>query len=85
LFFIKERAKSLPLKRPANYIIKLTLGTLPLFLPLHLLSKKELKILREWLKESLALSRIISSKNPAGTLILFALKKDRTLRLYIDY
>ena len=85
MFFTKERVKSLPPRRPADYAIKLTLDTLPLFLPLCLLFEKELKILQEWLKESLAFSQIVPSKSPAGILIFFTLKKDGTLWLYIDY
>jgi hypothetical protein len=54
-FFIKARAKELLLRKRANYVIELEKGTLPPFLPLYLLLGRELKVLREWLKESLEL------------------------------
>jgi hypothetical protein len=78
-FFIKARAKELLLRRRANYIIKLEKKTLPPFLPLCLLLLRKLKVLREWLKKSLKLRRITYSKSPASVLVLFVLKKNRTL------
>jgi hypothetical protein len=46
-FFIKAKAKELPPRRKANYIIELEKKTLPPFLPLYLLLLKELKVLRK--------------------------------------
>jgi len=47
IFFIKARAKELPPRRKADYIIELEKETLPPFLPLCLLLAEELKVLRE--------------------------------------
>jgi len=79
IFFIKTKAKELPPRRKADYIIDLEKETLPSFLPLCLFLAKELKVLREWLEESLKLGQIAYSKSPAGALVLFAPKKDETL------
>jgi len=46
-FFLKTRAKELPLRRKADYIIELEKKTLPPFLPLRLLLAEKLKILRK--------------------------------------
>ncbi|OCK99961.1 uncharacterized protein K441DRAFT_537291, partial [Cenococcum geophilum 1.58] len=48
--------------------------------PIYNLSYKELKILREYLNRLLE-----KGKSLVGVLILFVLKLDRTIRLYIDY
>jgi hypothetical protein len=83
--FVKARAKSLPPRRAADHAIDLLPGTSPPFLPLRPLSEKELGTLRDWIEESLSLGRITPSKSPAGAPILFAPKKDGTLRLCVDY
>ena len=57
----------------------------PLNLPIYNLSRKELKILREYLNSLLEKGWIRPSKSPAGVLIFFILKLDSTIRLYIDY
>jgi hypothetical protein len=44
-----------------------------------------LKILKKYLNENLKREYIQYSINPAGAFILFILKKDGNLRLYIDY
>jgi len=46
---------------------------------------KELEILREYLDRLLEKGWIRPSKSPLGVLILFVLKPDRTIRLYVDY
>jgi hypothetical protein len=84
-FFVKARAKELPPRRKADHAIELEKGTSPPFLPLRPLSSEELKVLKEWIEESLKLGRIAPSKSPAGAPILFAPKKDGTLRLCVDY
>jgi hypothetical protein len=49
------------------------------------LSPKELVALKVFLKENLAKGFIQESKSLAGAPILFALKKDGSLRLCVDY
>jgi hypothetical protein len=52
---------------------------------MYLLSLKELVALKEFLKENLAKRFIQESKSLASTLILFASKKNGSLRLYVNY
>jgi hypothetical protein len=52
---------------------------------IYKLSKNELKILKKYLNENLERKYIQHSINSAGTPILFILKKDGSLRLYVDY
>jgi hypothetical protein len=68
-----------------DYIINLEEGKVPLNLPIYNLSYKELKILQEYLNSLMEKGWIRPSKLLAGVLILFVLKLDRTIRLYIDY
>ena len=49
------------------------------------LSPRELVALKEFLEENLAKGFIRESKSPAGAPILFAPKKDGSLRLCVDY
>jgi hypothetical protein len=49
------------------------------------LSLRELVALKEFLKKNLAKGFIREFKSPAGALILFVLKKDGSLRLYVNY
>ena len=57
----------------------------PEFGLIYQLSEKELQVLREYLEETLKKGFIQESQLPAGYLILFALKKDRSLQLCVDY
>jgi hypothetical protein len=49
------------------------------------LSEKELGVLREYIDENLKKGFIRESKSPAGSPILFILKKNGSLRLCVDY
>jgi hypothetical protein len=49
------------------------------------LSEKELGVLREYINKNLKKGFIRESKSPAGSPILFILKKNGSLRLCIDY
>ena len=68
-----------------NYAINLEEGKQPLNLPIYNLSRKELEILWEYLSSVQEKGWIWPSKSLAGVLILFALKLNGTIRLYIDY
>jgi hypothetical protein len=57
----------------------------PLFGLIYNLSETELASLREYLNKSLDKGWIQYSISPAGAPILFVPKKDRKLRLYVDY
>ena len=75
----------LPKHQPWDHEIKLQPGTEPGFGPIYQLSEKELQVLREYLEENLKKGFIRESQSPAGYLILFAPKKDGSLRLCVDY
>jgi hypothetical protein len=47
--------------------------------------EKELQVLKEYINKQLQLRKIQPSKSLAGHGVLFALKKDRSLWLYVDY
>jgi hypothetical protein len=49
------------------------------------ISQVELEILKEKIRDLIELGHIRPSTSPWGTPVLFVRKKDRTLRLYIDY
>jgi hypothetical protein len=67
------------------HAIDLEAGERPLFRPLYNLSVKELVVLREYLDQALKNGWIKRSVSEAGAPILFVLKKDGSLRLYVDY
>jgi hypothetical protein len=83
--FSKANTKKLALNRDINLAINLLPGKKPLYRPIYPLSPRELVALKEFLKENLAKGFIQESKSPADTPILFALKKDNSLRLYVNY
>ena len=65
--------------------IKLLPGKEPLYGLIYPLSQTKLAALRDFLEENLAKGFIRESKSPAGAPILFAPKKDSSLRLCVDY
>ena len=50
-----------------------------------MLFKVKLKALKEYINNNLRKGYIRPSQSPVGYLIIFVLKKDSKLRLYIDY
>ena len=68
-----------------NYNINLLLKTKLLYKLLYLLFKKKLDILQNYLLKNLVLSRICKSIFFIKILILFVLKNNKSLRLYINY
>ena len=85
LFEEETTAKALPKHQPWDHEIELETGKAPTFGPIYALSEKELKVLRGYLDENLKKGFIRESKSPAGYPILFAPKKDGSLRLCVDY
>jgi hypothetical protein len=83
--FSKANAEKLAPNRDINLAIDLLPGKKPLYRPMYPLSPRELVALKEFLKENLAKGFIQESKSPAGALILFASKKDSSLRLCVNY
>ena len=81
--FSEEKANQLTARGRPEHAIEMT--SEPLYGPIYNLSEKELKVLREYLRDALAKGWIRESSSPAGAPILFAPKKDGELRLCIDY
>ena len=67
------------------YEIRLELRKQPTFRPIYAHLEKELKTLQEYLDKNLAKGYIRKLESSTRYLTLFALKKDSSLRLYIDY
>ena len=83
--FSANNAKKLAPHRDIDLAIKLQSRKEPPYGPIYPLSQTELAALREFLEENLAKGFIRESKSPAGAPILFAPKKDGSLRLCVDY
>lgn len=75
----------LPKHGTFDYEINIIEETKPTFRPIYQLSQKESKIFKEYIDENLRKNYIQTSKSSTGYLIIFILKKDRSLWLYIDY
>ena len=75
----------LPPHRDVDFGIELHPGTSPISMTLHRMAPVELQELRVQLQELLDKGFIRPSTSPWGAPVLFAKKKDKTLRLYIDY
>jgi hypothetical protein len=84
IFSEEDTNKLLPLEG-RQYAIKLEEGSSPPYSPIYNLSKKELGVLWEYLSSVLEKGWIWKSTSPAGTPILFVLKKDGILWLCVDY
>ena len=75
----------LPPQRVVDFGIELHLGTSPISMTPHRMAPVELQELRVQLQELLDKGFIRQSTSPWGAPVLFAKKKDKTLRLCIDY
>ena len=80
-----DELPGLPPQRVIDFCIKLHPGTSPISMTPHRMAPVELQELRVHLQELLNKGFIRPSTSPWGAPVLFAKKKDRTLRLYIDY
>lgn len=80
-----EDLSSIPPVTEFDHKITLEPGAQPICLPTYRMSPKELDILRSQLDSLLAKGFIRPSKSPWGFPILFAKKKDGSLRLCVDY
>ena len=75
----------MPPQRVVDFGIELHPGTTPISMTPHRMAPVELQELRVQLQELLDKGFIRRSTSPWGAPILFAKKKDKTLRLCIDY
>jgi transposase InsO family protein len=85
MFIEKEGMDALPKHQPWDLEIELQEGKYPGFEPIYKLSEKELEVLKKYIEDSLAKGFIRKSKSSAGYPVLFAPKKDGTLRPCVDY
>ena len=80
-----DELPGLPPQRVVNFGIELHPGTSPISMTPHRMAPVELQELRVQLHELLDNGFIRPSTSPWGAPVLFAKKKDKTLRLCIDY
>ena len=80
-----DELPGLPPPRVVDFGIELHPGTSPISMTPHRMAPVELKELRVQLQELLDKGFIRPSTSPWGAPVLFAKKKDKTLRLCIDY
>ena len=83
--FSERNAKKLAPNRDIDLAIELQPGKEPPYGPIYPLSPRELDALKDFLEENLAKGFIRESKSLTGAPILFAPKKDGSLRLCVDY
>jgi hypothetical protein len=81
----EEDSRVLAEHGPNDLAINLTPRSVPPHQPLYNLSQTELELLRKYLEEYVARGWIRRSKSLAGAPILFAKKKDGSMRLCVDY
>ena len=75
----------LPPHRDVDFVIELHPSTSPISMTTHRMAPVELQELKVRLQELLDKGFIIPSTSPWGASVLFVKKKDKTLRLCIDY
>ena len=75
----------LPLYRDVDFTIELHLSTTPIPMTSHRMTPVELQELKVQLQDLIERVFIRSSTSPWETPVLFSKKKDKTLRLCIDY
>ena len=84
--FSAENAAELPENTGMNeHAIELEEGKQPPFGPIYSLGPVELETLKTYIETNLANGFIWHSKSPAGALILFDRKPDRSLHFCVDY
>ena len=85
IFREAPRHEALHQHQPWDHVIPIEKGKSPPFRPIYQLSEKELKVLKEYIDENLKKGFIRPLKSLVGSLVLFVLKKDGSLRLCVDY
>ena len=81
----RDELSRLPLQRVVDFCIELHLGTSFISMTPHKMAPVELQELKVQLQELLDKGFIRLSTSPWGAPVLFAKKKNKTLRLCIDY
>ena len=80
-----DELPGLPPPKDVDFRIELYLGTSPISMTPHRMASVELQELKVQIQELLGKGLIKPSTSPWGAPVLFAKKKDKTLRLCIDY
>ena len=80
-----DEIPGLPPHRDVDFVIELYPGMLPISITPHRMAPIELQEFKVQLQELLDKGSIRSSTSTWGAVVLFANKKDKTLRLCIDY
>ena len=80
-----DKLQGLPLHRNVDFIIELHPSTSPISMTPHRMAPVELQELKVQLQGLLDKGFIRSITSPWGAPVLFSKKKDKTLRLCIDY
>ena len=80
-----DELPGLPLQRDVDFLIELHPSMSPISITLHKMAPIELQELKVQIQELLDMGFIRPSTSPWGASILFVKKKDKTLRLCIDY
>ena len=83
--FSKKKADEIPSYGPYDHKIPLIEGSTPHWGPIYKLSPVELETLSKYIEENLQKGFIRHSQSPYGAPIVFARKKDGTLRICVDY
>ena len=80
-----DELPGLPPQRVVDFCIELHPGTLPTSMTPHRMAPVQLQELKVQIQKLLGKGFIRPSTSPWGAPVLFAKKKDKTLRLFIDY
>ena len=80
-----DELPGLPPYRDVDFVIELHPGTLPISMTLHIMTPVELQELKVQLQELLEKGFIRPNTSPWDAPVLFSKKRDKTLRLCIDY
>ncbi len=81
----KELPEELPPRRRVDHVIEVMLGVAPPAKAPYRMSHEELRELKVQLEELFMKGYIKPNKSPYGAPILFVHKKDRTLKMCVDY
>jgi hypothetical protein len=83
--FSEKKALTLPPHRDTDHLIEIEPGSKPPHGRIYNLSEAELRALKAYIEANFANGFIHRSISPAAAPIVFAKKKDGTLRLCVDY
>ena len=80
-----DELSGLPLQRDVEFCIEIHLGISPIYMTLHRMAPVQLQELKVQLQELWDKGFIRPSTSPWGAPVLFVKKKDKTLRLCVEY